>query len=64
MKLQSKIDRKKNPLICQNGKITNSTSQGQNIEFVVTMLKSNVERIHKRKTMNQLLKSDVQSKDS
>jgi hypothetical protein len=48
--------------ICQNGKITNSISQSQNIEFVITMLKSNVERIHKRKTMNQLLNLDVQNK--
>jgi len=45
----------KNPFLCQIGKITNSISQGQNIEFVITMLKSNVEKIHKRKTLNQLL---------
>jgi len=59
-----KKNRKKNPLICRNDKITNSTSQGQNIESIVTMLKSNAKRIHKRKGMNQLLKSYVQSKDS
>ncbi len=39
----------KNHFICKSGKITNSISQGQNIEFVVAMLKSNVEWIHKRK---------------
>jgi hypothetical protein len=42
---------KKNPFICQNGKITNSITQGQNIEYVITMLKSNAEKIHKRKVV-------------
>jgi hypothetical protein len=52
-----------NPFICQSGKITNSISQGQNIEFVITMLKSNVEKIHKRKTLNQLLNQMYKVKD-
>jgi hypothetical protein len=61
-KLQGKTFFFLNPFICQSGKITNSISQGQNIEFVITMLKSNAEKIHKKKTVNQLLKSYVQSK--
>lgn len=40
----------------------NSISQGQNNESVVIMLKSNVEKIHKRKVVNHLLKSNVQIK--
>jgi hypothetical protein len=51
-----------NPFICESGKITNSISQGQNIESIVTMLKSNAENIHKRKVVNHVLKSNVQSK--
>jgi len=49
----------KNPFICQSGKIKISISQGQNNQFVIIMLKSNVKSIHMRKIMNHLLKSYV-----